>query len=398
MIRRLFQRAQAMDARLLAVPANIRYVALAITIATMIGVGLPNVPREYVDYSRIPLLSGGPQEPLYGPDTIADMYEAKVVLHNVRDMYTKRELDQTPREAELWSKEASAPYPPVMLLAVAGLYKLGEALGIGYYGVVLSLACLFVALSLHYFLRTRWYLFPLLYLNFGYFGRRMVYVQDGTYLIMLVVTMMALFLARNRRDAAHPLMAAAIVLKLSPLYYVKNVFGMKPWVAAGFIAILATGLLLPYFILENYSSVLRFNNEIKGRHWYDLAGSLILVIPFTALLSYVEMRLPFDAEDRIGWGLVPFAMLLAMKMNSARHLLVVLLVPDKRGIRNIAAALGLAIHTVMPSVVLLGSVVYITSGLLVIGLVACLDRIGWQTIRDDLRRPAGTARLMLARR
>jgi hypothetical protein len=326
------------------------------------------------------------------------MYEAKVVLNDVRDMYTKREYSQTPREAELWSKEASAPYPPVTLLAVAGLYKLGEVSGAGYYGMILSLAGLFMALSLFYCLRTRWYVFPLLYLNFSYFGRRMIYVQDGTYLIMLVVTMLALLLARHRREAAHTLMAAAIVMKLSPLYYVKNVFVMRPWIAAGFVAILTAGLVLPFFILDNYSYIFRFNDEIKGHHWYNLVGPLIVVIPFATVLCYVEMRLPFDMEDRIGWGLVPFAMLLAMKMNVARHLLIVLLVPDKRGVRNVAAAVGLALYTVMPSVVRLGSVVYIASGLLVIALVGYLHRIGWQTIADDLRRPVATARLMLVGR
>jgi hypothetical protein len=103
-------------------------------------------------------------------------------------------------------------------------------------------------------------------------------------------------------------------------------------------------------------------------------------------------------EDRIGWGLVPFAMLLSMKMNAARHLLIVLLVPDKRGIRNMVAALGLALYALLPSVIRLGSVVYIASGLLAVGLAGYLYRIGWQTIRDDLRHPAATARLMLAMR
>ena len=134
-MRRLYQLAQTLDTQLLAVRARTRRLVLALTILTMIGVGLPSVPREYVDYSRMPGLNDVRQERLYGPDTVADMYEAKVVLNDVRDMYTKREYNQTAREAQLWSKEASAPYPPVTLLAVAGLYKLGEVTGVGYYGM-----------------------------------------------------------------------------------------------------------------------------------------------------------------------------------------------------------------------------------------------------------------------
>ena len=64
-------------------------------------------------------------------------------------------------------QEASAPYPPAALLTAAGLYAIGAATGIGFYGMVLLLAALFVALSLWYFLNTRWHLFPS-YLNFAH--------------------------------------------------------------------------------------------------------------------------------------------------------------------------------------------------------------------------------------
>ena len=90
------------------------------------------------------------------------------------------------------------------MLTTAGLYAIGAATGIEFYGMVLLLAALFVALSLWYFLKTRWYLFPLLYLNFAYFGHRFVYVQDDSYLAMLVVVMIALVLARSRRARQPP--------------------------------------------------------------------------------------------------------------------------------------------------------------------------------------------------
>jgi hypothetical protein len=68
-----------------------------------------------------------------------------------------------------------------------------------YYGMILILAALFVALSLNYFLQTRWYCFrfcPELRL----FGYRFVYVQDGSYLIMLVVVIVALYVSRYGKE------------------------------------------------------------------------------------------------------------------------------------------------------------------------------------------------------
>ena len=147
-----------------------------------------------------------------GTDTIADNYEARVVRNDVRDMYTKRLVEQTPLEAATWSKEAASPYPPVTLLVLAGLAAVGDAAGIGLAGAVAALALVFLALSLVYFLRTRWYLFPLLYLNFGYLAERFFFVQDGSYLVMLVVVMAALLLVARRPGAGALLMAVAATM------------------------------------------------------------------------------------------------------------------------------------------------------------------------------------------
>jgi hypothetical protein len=391
-------RVQRLDARLLAVPRRIQYLIIAATVGVMILVSLPHVPRPWLDYANVPILDRIDQPDAYGPDTIGDGYEARVVLNDPADMYTKRKLDQTPVEAALWSREESAPYPPAVLLSEAALYAIGERTGLRFYGMILGLACLFIALSIAYFLRTRWYLFPVLYLNFSYFSFRFVHVQDNTYLIMLVVVMAALFLARAGREASHALMAVAIAMKLSPLYYVRHVVRMKRTTAALFLAIVAAGLVLPYFIWENYLYIYQFGNENKGDRWYDLAGALALAGPFTVLLWYVETRLHFDAEDRVGWSLVPLAIFFAIKMNAARHLMIVLLVPDKRGVRNVAAAAGLALHALFPGVVRFNSVMYIAIAVLIAGLCISLRQIGWNEVRDDVRHPLRTARLMLAPR
>jgi hypothetical protein len=383
--------ADRIDEVLMKAPGGIRGVVYALTVAVMVVTALPHVPRAYVDFSSLPVLGALPQPDTYGTDTIADMYVARVVLNDPADMYTKAKVAQTPLEAATWTKEASSPYPPAMLLAEAGLYALGEWTGIGFYGMVLMAAVFVVTSSAIYFLKTRWYLFPALYLNFSYFGERFVYVQDGSYLVMLSVILTALWLARAGRDASHALVALAIAMKLSPLYYLTNLPRMRRSVAVVFVGILAAGLVLPYFVLENYLYIFQYGAELKG-DWDNLAASLIVVVPFALTVWYVETRLGFDREDRIGWGLVPFALLLALKMNVARHLVIVLLVPDKRGVRNIAAAAGLAVPALLP--VPFNASLAVAAIVLVIGLASYLAEIGWDRVRADLTQPGRTLKEM----
>jgi hypothetical protein len=401
----LCRQAEALDARLLAVPRFARVLVIALSIARLLVAAIPYVPRQYVDYSQTTLLKRVSQQHAYGPDTIADMYASKVILNDLRDMYSKRKLDQTPIEAATWSKAAASPYPPMMLLSLAALYAFGDWSGIGFYGAVLGLACAFLAVSLWCALNTRWYLFPLLFLNGSYITWRFVSVQDGSYQIMLMVILAALLLARRRQAlgqqaSSHALMAVAIAMKLSPLFYAKNLLRMSPRIAFLFLALLVVGLVVPYFVWDNYLSIYSFHNARSG-DWNDAVGALAVVVPFTLVLWYVETRLDFSLEDRIGWDLVPFAMFLALELNAARHLVIVLLVPDRRGVRNIAAAIGLGLHDVLhalfPAHIRFGAVLYITLLVLVAGLIYYLDQIGWDTVRDDIRHPARTARLMLTR-
>jgi hypothetical protein len=372
-----------------------RTVVLALTVVLMIATSLPNVPRAWLDYSSVPVIGGLQRYETYGNDTIADMYEARVVLADPLDMYTKSKTDQTPLEAATWSKEASAPYPPVALLAMAGLSAVGGAIGIGYYGMVLLLAATFLGLSFAYFLRTRWYLFPLLYLNFGYLSDRFVHVQDGSYLLMLVVVMAALQLARASPHRAHALMAVATTMKLSPLFYLTHVGAMRRPMAATYLAILVVGLVLPYFVLDNYLYIYQYGYELRGS-WSGAAASLAVAGLFAVLIAYVGTRHGFDWEDRIGWSLVPVALFFALKLNAPRHLLLVLLVPDKRGLRNVAAAVAMFLPALAPSAIRFGAAGPIAAVILLAGLLVYVRRTGWDIVRDDLRHPWRTAQLMLS--
>ena len=386
--------AAAIDATLLRVDWRLRAVVIAATIVHMTWLAIPQVPRAYVDYRHLPVVSGIPQMENYGTDTIADMYAAKVVLNDPADMYRRERLEQTALERATWTRQASAPYPPAALLAAAALYAIGSATGVGYYGMVLLLAVLFLGLSLWFFLQTRWYLFPVLYLNFSYFASRFVYVQDGSYLAMLVIVMVALVLARWQTNISHLLMAVATTMKVSPIAYAWQLLEMRRRTALVFVAILLAGFVLPYFIWDNYLYIYTFHEQLKG-NVYDTIAAVVVVVPFTIVLRYVETRLNFDLEDRIGWALVPFAMFLGIKMRVARHLLIVLLVPDKRGPRNLVAALGLGLYALPTNTFRLGSVLYISVVLLGVTLAYYLRSIGWNTVRDDVRQWKRTARLML---
>jgi hypothetical protein len=124
---------------------------------------------------------------------------------------------------------------------------------------------------------------------------------------------------------------------------------------------------------------------------------VLISVPFALVLWYVETRLGFDLQDRVGWGLVPFALFLGLKTNAARHLLIALLVPDRRGIRNIAAAIGLGLPALFPTLIRMNSALLISTGALVVGLVYLLDAVGWDVVREDARHPARTLKMMLGR-
>jgi hypothetical protein len=380
-------RLDRLDCALLEVSLRTRGLVYLATVLVMVATALPHVPRPVYDFAGVPGLGALQRHDTYGNDTIGDGYEARVVLNDWRDMYTKRRVEMTPLEAATWSKAASAPYPPAVLLAEASLYALGTRLGIGFYGAILTLALIFVTSSAVYFWRTRWYLFPALYLNFVYFSERFVHVQDCSYLVMLTVVMAALFMARRKRAASHALVALATAMKLSPLYYIVNLPRMRARDALLYVGILIVGLIAPYVVWENYLYIYRYGAELKG-DWDNAAGALLVAIPFAIVVRYVETRLAFDWEDRLGWGLVPFALLLALKMNVARHLLIVLLVPDKRGVRNLAAAVGLAVP-VLFGVPFNASLAFAALALAA-GLALYLSRIGWNQVRRDLRAPGRT--------
>ena len=80
--------------------------------------------------------------------------------------------------------------------------------------------------------------------------------------------------------------------------------------------------------------------------------------------------------------------------DTIEHLLIALIVPDKRVGRNLAAAIAVALHTLLPGIVRLGSVTYVATVVLCAVMACELQQIGWSAISDDARHPARTLRLL----
>jgi hypothetical protein len=160
---------------------------------------------------------------------------------------------------------------------------------------------------------------------------------------MLVVVLGALLLARSRPAVAHVLMAVAITIKLSPLFHLARLRTMRPTVAAAVLGVVAAGLVLPVWIWDRYLDIYRYQETLKGGDTWATAGGLAVAGLCAWLLVRADRRGAFELEDWIGWSLVPAALFFAVKLNAVRHLLIVLLIPDRRAMRNIAAAVGLAV-------------------------------------------------------
>jgi hypothetical protein len=188
-------------------------------------------------------------------------------------------------------------------------------------------------------------------------------------------------------------MALATAVKISPLFYAVNLLRMRRSSAAAFLAVLLVALVVPYFVLENYLYIFTFQSENKGGVW-QTSGGVAISVPFSVLLTYVSARRNFDWEERIGWGLLPVAMLLAFQLNVARHLLVVLLVPDKRALRSAAAAVSVAVYYLSFGSMAFNSTLPICSALLYAILLWELRQVDPAVVRDDWRHPWRTARMI----
>ena len=161
-----------------------------------------------------------------GKDFVADNYTAKVVTNDWTDMYVKEGVNQTENEAKTWTKEQSSPYPPLTIIVYGPLKFIGDSTGLGFYGSMVLMELLLMVAIFIYCIRTKWYLFPLIYLN-PFIAYRFWWVGDLSNVLMLLVIMGALFLSTNKGPLKHIAVAVATGMKFAPIYYMKNLFKMK---------------------------------------------------------------------------------------------------------------------------------------------------------------------------
>src|SRR5438132_7982709 len=96
------------------VSTTMRRLVIGLSMVAIALLWTQYVPRQYLDYSHVSGFDRIRQYGTYGPDTLSDMYESRVVLHDVLDMYTKTHTDQTAEEAATWSREESVVRFPVL--------------------------------------------------------------------------------------------------------------------------------------------------------------------------------------------------------------------------------------------------------------------------------------------
>lgn len=343
---------RALDARLMAIRGSRRAMVLVLTGVALVVIRLWMVPAEVLD-------TGFNRTELIGMDYWADSYVGRVVANHPRDMYLKVETPQLGRETR-WTKPAAAPYPPFALLFFGGMHLAGVATGLGFYGMLVLVEAAFLTLALVYCLRTRWYLFPLTYLN-AFLALRVYWVGGASNILVLLLMMVALLLARVRSPWAQVVMALSIVTKVTPAFYLVQLRRWAGWTRALVVLVLATGLVLPLFWVEGYAGIWQrhagrdtavIGETLSAYGWGALtpvAVALAYVLPlvfvgwFTSVLLRVQKALDWDDEDRIGWAAAPFALLFSLRVAALRMFFMAMLLPDKRGTRGVfVAVMGLA--------------------------------------------------------
>jgi hypothetical protein len=389
------------DRWLLTRPPAVRAVVLALTVAFAVVVRLSYVPASYHDFGW---LNRGTD---YGCDYYSDAYGARTVFNHPLDMYTRRLTEQT-RAETYWSKRAVAPYPPAELFMLAGAHAVGEATGVGLFGVLMGVDFLLMALVLAYSLRERWYLFPLVYSNvflaYRFWG---IGSLNGLYVVLFL--MLGMFVAKARPNSAILSAVFAVCLKLTPVFFLTNFLRFRRATAVAAGALLFAGFVLPFFVFENYRYIYGFHATrdiapivhvlgllgLSGPHAATLAAIAGWVLPltigglFALVLLYAQYRLEFTWEDRIGWAAAPFSLLFSLRMLSMRTLFEAMSLPDRRVVRSLWL-FGMGIVDMLLRAARVGRTVqdgvWDACGLLGLVLISrhWLRAIGRETIRADL--------------
>jgi len=387
---------------LMARPTSVRVLALGLTVVFAVVVRFSYVPASYHDFGW---LNRGVD---YGCDYYSDAFGARTVYNHPSDMYTRRLTEQT-RAETYWPKRSVAPYPPAELFLLAGAHAIGEATGVGLYGVLMGADFLLMGLMLAYALRVRWYLFPLLYTNV-FLAYRFWGIGSLNGLLVVLFLMLGVTFARSRPNAAILSAVFAVCLKFTPIFFLTNFLRFRRGTALAAGALLFAGLVLPLFVLENYRYIYGFHATrdiapivralgalgVSGPNAATLAAAAGWVLPlglggaFSLVLLYAQYKLDFTWEDRIGWAAVPFSLLFSLRMLSMRTLFEAMALPDRRHARSLwLFGMGLVDIALRVSGVrtIVRDGVWDACGLFGLLLICrhWLHEIGAEAIRADLR-------------
>jgi hypothetical protein len=387
-------------------PASVRALVLGLTVAFAVLVRFSYVPASYHDFGW---LNRGVD---HGNDYYSDTFGGRAAYNHPTDMYTRRLTEQTPAET-YWPKRSVAPYPPAELFLLAGAHALGEATGVGLYGVLIGADFLLMALMLAYALRVRWYLFPLLYSNvflaYRYWG-----VGSLNGLSVVLFLMLGVTFARTRPSGAILSAVFAVCLKFTPIFFLTNFLRFRRGTALAAGVLLFAGLVLPIFVLENYRYIYGFHATrdigplvralgalgVSGPNAATFAAAAGWVLPlglggaFSLVLLYAQYKLDFTWEDRIGWAAVPFSLLFSLRMLSMRTLFESMVLPDRRHARSLwVFGMGLVDIALRASGArtIVRDGVWDACGLLGLLLICryWLREIGMDAVRADLRSGLG---------
>ncbi|MEM3342535.1 MAG: hypothetical protein QW728_07570 [Thermoplasmata archaeon] len=291
------------------------------------------------------------REPPYFIDLYADSYEARVILNDPLDMYTKS-LPITEKESTCegqrlgtpefpdkpWTKEDCAPYPPLALAGIALAFAAGGESFSGFYNIQVQLEIVFALFVLLYALQTRRYLiFPLYFLSpftvfmFWKESHMSFLVSDFFFLIGLIL------LESKREGSAFIAMGLSAATKFlnAPMALLTNRLSLRNrWLY--FVIPLFIFLILPVLIFDNYLYIFQRGSDrpvLAPLLTLLCLGELIFFEFFTSPKKYLN--------DVMGFSMLPSAIYFTLSKDfiAPNYYLLVLSLPDRRYYRNILSFL-----------------------------------------------------------
>ncbi|MEM3342578.1 MAG: hypothetical protein QW728_07785 [Thermoplasmata archaeon] len=280
-------------------------------------------------------------------DFAADTYESRVFLNDYRDAYTKTQIEPRWPENSYFAKPECAPYPPVLLVVLSAIYygMGGDAVDFYYFSIAFEFITALVLL-LYCLMEDRIVPFICYYLNpvsiwfFGYFWHFTM-----TIFLFFIFSGMTLYRAGFKR-AGMFFAGTAIAAKLFNIFLLAQ--HRVKWIWLTWSAVIL-GLVVPYFIFDNYLSIFTFHSQRGLRFLMDsftFTGGKYLAIGLIALLyigtigvclmiKRLEILRNYNTLEIMAGSMLPFAFLMGIQVASNYYILMAMMLPTREVRRNI---------------------------------------------------------------